>query len=92
MRHRRVSAPRVALLIAVMIAAAVPIAAGPASAQPTDLHGHVQTGPAPLGGYTVTLYATSGTGAPVALGTATSAPDGSFDISYSSNVTASAVL
>jgi len=92
MRHRRMSAPRVALLTAVMIAAVVPIAAGPVSAQPADLHGHVQTGPTPLGAYTVTLYATSGTGAPIALGTGTTAPDGSFDISYSSNVSASAVL
>ena len=92
MRHRRMGAPWVALLIVVIIAAAVPMAAGPVSAQPADLHGHVQTGPTPLGAYTVTLYATSGTGAPVALGTGTTAPDGSFDISYLSNVSASAVL
>jgi hypothetical protein len=86
--------PWVPLLVVVTLAAAlgVPIASGPASAQSADVQGHVRTGATPLGSYAVTLYATNGTGAPVALGTATSAADGSFDIPYAAVTDTSAVL
>lgn len=84
-RRRRLRASGAPLLVAVslVVALGVPIASGSASAQSADLQGHVKTGANPLSAYTVTLYATNGAGTPATLGTATTAVDGSFDITYS---------
>ncbi len=85
LRSKRVSAATTGLIAAALVAALlVPIvSAGPVSAQPTTLHGRVLTGATALEGFGVTLYATSGGGGPPdTLATATSAADGSFDLSY----------
>ena len=85
LRSRRVRVSTAGLIAAALVAALlVPIAAAsPLSAQPTTLHGRVLTGATALEGFGVTLYATSGGGGPPdTLATATSAADGSFDLSY----------
>src|SRR2546421_3249330 len=95
LRSRRVRVSTTGLIAAALVAAlVVPIAAAsPLSAQPTTLHGRVLTGATALEGFGVTLYATSGGGGPPdTLATATSAADGSFDLSYDVPASPGAVL
>ena len=95
LRSRRVRASTTGLIAAALVAALLaPIAAAsPLSAQSTTLHGRVVTGATALEGFDVTLYATSGGGGPPdTLATATTAADGTFDLSYEAPANAGAVL
>jgi hypothetical protein len=95
LRSRRVRASTTGSIAAALVAALlVPIAtASPLSAQPTTSHGRVLTGATALEGFDVTLYATSGGGGPPdTLAMATSAADGTFDLSYDVPASPGAVL
>jgi hypothetical protein len=95
MRHRsrRTTVSPGLVVLAVVSALLVPLASpAPVSAQASGLHGRVLSGATPLQGFDVTLYATTPAGGPDALATATSAADGSFDISYDVPANPGAVL
>jgi sugar lactone lactonase YvrE len=94
LRSKRLRASCIALIAGALVAGlVVPLASpAPVSAQASGLHGRVLSGATPLQGFDVTLYATTAGGGPDALATATSAADGSFDISYDGPANPGAVL
>src|SRR3989440_683850 len=91
---RRLTASAAFVVVVLVAALLVPlVSARPVSAQLVGLHGRVLSGATPLQSFRVTLLATTPeSGAPAPLGTANSAADGSFDISYSAPANPGAVL
>lgn len=83
---------QIPVVVAAVTLLALPLA-WPAGA--ARMEGQVQSGAAPLGGYTVTLYATD-PGRPRrcarALGTTVTGDDGAFELAYTASVASAAVL
>ena len=91
-RGRGPRATRLLVVTALSVMLGVAASSAQASAQTSEIRGHVMTGSTPLGSYMVTLYSSTPGGGPVELGSATSGADGSFDITYSPPTNGDAIL